>query len=305
MGYKNPFTILGISVDKWAGASAEDLRRKKKELLAELELSSDQYLHQHGVALSKQDLNDLFEDLEAEDQRNFHVMISRLPSLHDFLISSRLDYFYEGDASLLPTYSEEFLKWLAPWFVEAYNVRLANAYRQKDLDELRALTIHELPFSPELLTIAYRDTYQIIDEHLIHLTATNEKIAGGLQPDGQLYELAEEWLISALNLLPDYFAQIRDAIGEALEQLALSVYRRHQRGKLSLLILRQALKLNVSSGVRKHLTDLQESLFRIHPEEEWKSWLDQQKNEGVSPWLVAAGVGAIGLAVWLLSKWRG
>lgn len=305
MGYKNPFTILGISVDKWAGASSGELRRKKKELLAELELSSDQYLHQNGVRISKQDLNDLFDDLEAEDLRNFHVMIARLPSLHDFLISSRLDYFYEGDASMLHSYSEDFVQWVGPWFAEAYNARLANAYRQKDLDELKALTVHDLPFSPELLTIAYRDTYQIIDEHRDLIQEANDRISGGVKPDGQLYELTEEWLISALNLLPDYFSQIRDAIGESLEQLALSVYRRHQRGKLSLLILRQALKLTLSPGVRKTLKDLQESLFRIHPEEEWKSWLDQQQKEGVSPWLVAAGVGAIGLAVWLLSKWRG
>lgn len=305
MGYKNPFTILGMSVAKWADASPEQLRRKKKEFLAALDMSHDAFLHLNEYSLGKQDLYDMFDELESEQLRNFHVLVAQQPRLHTFLINSRLDYFYDGDISSFSSYPKEFIEWISPWFAESYNVRLLHAYRQRDLDELSILTVHSLPFDIAVQAQAYRDTYQLLDEHRQSIQVINDQISAGAPPQGELYELSEDWLISALNLLPPYFSQLRDGIGEALEQLAVSVYRRHQRGKLSLLIIRQALKLSLSPSVSLSLRQLQASLFRMYPEEEWKSWLNDQRGEGINPWLVAAGVGALGIAVWLVSKWRG
>lgn len=305
MSYSNPFIRLGLSTDNWSDASTAEVRKKRKEFLAELEASSGNYLHIHGDVLGKHDLIKLFDDLENEQTRQHHAIVARSSTLHDFLHGSRLDYFYEGDISMLSGQSDEFLTWVAPWFVYAYNLRLTNAFQQKDSDELHVLCTYPLPFSPELLTEAYKGTYQLTHEHRETILAENDKLAQGQSPDGSIYELTEEWLISSLNYLPEYFQPIRDAIGGALEQVALTVFRRHQRSKLSLLVLRQALKLDISPTPRKALEEFQQSLFEIHPEEEWLSWIKNQENDGLNPWIVAAGVGVAGLAIWLLSKWRG
>ncbi len=305
MSYSNPFIRLGLSIDTWSAAELTDIRKKRKEFLAELEASSGNYLHIHGDVLGKNDLIRLFDDLEDEQVRQYHAMIAKSPSLHDFLHSSRLDYFYEGDVSMLSAQTEGFLEWIAPWFTHAYNLRLTNAFQQKDSDELHILCTFPLPFSPESLTEAYKGTYQLTHEHRERIQTENDKLAMGQNPDGSIYDLTEEWLITCLNHLPEYFQPIRDAIAGSLEQVALTLFRRHERSKLSLLVIRQALKLDISPTPRKALEEFQKSLFEIHPEEEWMSWIKNQEKDGLNPWIVAAGVGAAGLAIWLLSKWRG
>lgn len=305
MSYSNPFIRLGLSVDQWSDATVTEIRKKRKEFLAELEASSGNYLHIHGDVLGKHDLIQLFDDLENEEIRQHHVTVARSASLHDFLHSCRLDYFYEGDISMLAGESDEFLAWVAPRFTYSYNLRLTNAFQQKDTDELQVLCTHPLPFSPERLTAAYKGTYQLTHEHRESILSENDRLAQGGSPDGSIYELTEEWFISSLNILPEYFQPMRDAIAGALEQLALTLFRRHERSKLSLLVIRQALKLDMSPTQREALKDFQRSLFDIHPEEEWLSWLNTQERNGLNPWIVAAGVGVAGLALWLLSKWRG
>lgn len=305
MSYSNPFIRLGLSVDTWSQAELSEVRKKRKEFLAELEASAGNYLHIHGDVLGKNDLIRLFDDLEDETKKEFHAIVAKSPSLHDFLHSSRLDYFYEGDISLLSAQDDDFLEWIAPWFTYSYNLRITNAFQQKDSDELHILCTYPLPFSPESLTEAYKGTYQLTHEHREKILAENDKLALGQNPDGSIYELTEEWLIACLNHLPEYFQPIRDAIAGSLEQVALTLFRRHERSKLSLLVIRQALKLDISPTPRKALEEFQKSLFEIHPEEEWISWIKDQEKGGLNPWVVATGVGVAGLAIWLLSKWRG
>ncbi len=305
MSYQNPYLVLGLQVSQWSGAEGEDIRRKRKEMLAELGAEGSGFLHLGNHVLGKQDLIRLFDELEDAGTRSFHAFVADNPTLHNFLAESRLDYFYEGDISLLASADPAFLQWVAPAFTKAYNARLAHAFRQRDSQELKVLCAHSIPLPESWLGEAYKDTYQLVHNWRELIQKKIEDLDRGQQPDGSLQELMGDFQISAFNLLPDWFQGIRDGVGESLEQLALTLTRRHQRTRLALLVLRQALKIDLSPSIRGSLEDFQRQLFNIHPEEEWKSWLSDQEGKGVNPWVVAIGVGAIGFALWLFSKWRG
>ncbi|MDP5169035.1 MAG: hypothetical protein NWR72_02230 [Bacteroidia bacterium] len=304
MTYRNPYALLGLAPDEWALAEDESLRRKKKELLAELDAQPNQRLSIAGSTISKQELISLFEEMDQPQVRAFHASVARQPSLHDFLTQASLDYFYQGDISMLPAQEPEFLVWIAPWFSRSYNLRLVHAFRQRDADELLVLCSHPLPLPTAYLAIAYKDTYQLLHEHREKILAHSLELDQGHEPGGELQTLSDEWLINAINHLPEYFQGIRDAIAEAMEQLALTLLKRHNRPKLSLLVIRQALKLDISPSTRKKLEGLQQSLFAIHPEEEWLSWLNKNEGEGLNPWLVAMSLGAVGVILWLFSRWK-
>lgn len=305
MKYFNPFLALDLVPEKWKHADGETLRRKKKEMLAEAEAEADQNIHLPRGLLNRNEIIELFRELEDESSRLFHAEVALHPRLLTFLEEAELDYFYEGDISLLGARDADFLERIAPYFTRSYNLRLTNAFRQRDVAELHILCVHPMPFPMKYLDLAYRDTQRLLHEHWEAVDAHVGWLDQGAAPGGEIQELTDERWIDSTNALPEYFQDLRNALGDSFQQMSLSLYLRHQRPQLALLVLRQSLKLHLSAPIKQKLLSLQQSIFEIHPEEQWRSWLRQFEDKQVDPWVVALGLGITGALVWLLTKWIG
>ncbi|MDX2250169.1 MAG: hypothetical protein SF052_25525 [Bacteroidia bacterium] len=304
MQYINPFSLLNLDPAKFSqGLDQAKLKREKKRLLAEFELHNTPTLEIHGKQVSKSDVLRVFDMLAIDSEFAHHLRVFQNPGLLAFLEEASLDYFYSGDIALLSTLPADFLGFIGPYFAEQYNRRLFHAFRQKDWEEMKVICTHPIGIPITFFANAYKDTYRHIHTRVTEIEQLSQKIAEGEAPDGRVQEICDELLLTSINHLPDYFATVRDKYGQALEVLALAVFNTHRRGQLGMFILRQGLKLDVTTGTRDRLQYVLDQLLKLAPTESlFESFTGGGKKEEDNStfWWIALGVGAV--AAWALSK---
>jgi len=302
MAYINPFDLLEVSASAELGA--EQIKREKKRLLAEFELNDSVEIKVAGHQLDKATLLQLFEELEDEQLRTHHQKVAQHTRLLRFLQDASLDLFYEGEMPSLATESQDFLRFLGPYFASPFNQRLLHAIKQRDLEETEVLCQHPLPIPTAYQAACFQDSYRHLHQKVEEVDQLSRQIEKGGQPDGRVQEVCDEILIDLLNVLPSYFSGVRDRYGLALEGLALQVQNVHQRVQLSLYIVRQGLKLDVSDDTRRRLQYVLDQLIKLAPMESVIEAIaggnGSAKKSRQGLWWVALGVGA---AVWLLARW--
>jgi hypothetical protein len=300
MQYLNPFLLLEIALTDGAeAASADQLYREKKRWLAEFELADETEIEVNGQRLDRSTLLRLFEELEDPLVRAHHRKIAAQPSLWRFLTSGSLDLFDQGDISLLASHSQDFLRFIAPYFAARYNQRLIYALKQHDAEEIRVLSSHPLVIPPTFHAACYQDTYRYLHATVEDIEQWARAIQKGESPDGRIQEYCDELLIEALNALPDYFAGVRDRYALALETLAIEVHNVHKRVRLGIYILMQGLKLQTSEETQRRLQHILEQLQAMAPMDQiWETLTggqatNQGKKQKRQLWWTALGVGAL------------
>lgn len=299
MEYINPLAALQITPkDLKEGHPIDLLKREKKKLLAEFELHDTPVIQLRGRELDKSAVIRLFEQLEDDSLLDFHLTIFQSPSLMAFLEEASLEFFYSGDISKLPANPPEFLAYIGPFFASKYNTRLFHAFRQRDWEEIDVMCAHPLAIPMAYHAACYKDTYRHLHGKIQEIELQSEKIAKGTVPDGKVQEMCDEMLVSTLNQLPEYFGGTRDKYSVALEGLAIAVHNAHQRAQLGIFILRQGLKLNTSKEVQDRLQYVLDQLVALAPGEAFFEQFTGSDGESkITPWLVAAGIGAVILVV--------
>ncbi len=301
MAYINPIELLDLGETQ--DLSPTLIKREKKRLLAEFELNDAVEIEVGNQSLDKARLIQLFEELENEELRAFHLKIYQHQSLHRFLAEANLDLFYDQQIHALQGQTADFLQFLAPHFAKPFNQRLLNAIRQKDLDETRVLCQVPLPIPVAYQAACFQNSYRYLHEQINEIDALSQRMEEGEAPSGKIQEVCDEMLIDLLNLLPAYFDGVRDRYGLALESLALQVQNSHQRVQLSIFIIKQGLKLRTSPDTERRLQYVLDQLQKLAPLETFMETLtggSSGKKKKGQYWWYALGVGAV---IWLLAQW--
>ncbi len=304
MAYVNPFDLLDAPFQPPLDASR--LKRERKRLMAEFDLSQEVEISIGGHHLDRASVIRLFDELENHQTQDFHYQVHQDAALSGFLGEATLDLFYDGGVGQLANREEEFLRWIAPFFAESFNKRLVNAVKQSDLEETRVLCQAPLPIPAAYQAACFQDSYRYLHEQIKEVDALTKSIDKGGAPTGKVQEVCDEMLIDLLNLLPTYFDGVRDRYGLALEALALSVQNQHQRVQLSILIVKQGLKLRISDDTRSRLQYILDQLMKLAPMEGIIETLtsdspdSKNRRKQLIWWAVGIGTAIVLLAGWLL-----
>ncbi|MCI4669916.1 MAG: hypothetical protein MRZ79_17400 [Bacteroidia bacterium] len=266
MSYTNPFILLELPNPFSPSMITNSfLRMEKKRLMAEFELEEATVIEVGGKEMDKDRVLALFQELEDDSIRQYHLRVFMESGLMEFLEDASLEYFYNGGISKLPAHSDDFLTFIGSHFSTSFNARLHHAYRQKDWEEVELMCKYPLPLSAVHKALCYQDSYRQLHADVTELENYAEDLAAGKIPDGKIQEMGDELMIDTLNHLPEYFRSSRDKYALALESVAISVYNDHQRIHLSVFLLRQALKLNTSAETKDRLQDLLNQILAQNP----------------------------------------
>ncbi|MFK7924296.1 MAG: hypothetical protein AB8H47_20230 [Bacteroidia bacterium] len=303
MAYLNPISLLNLDLAGVENQPASEwLKREKKRLLAAFELQDSPVIKINEREVDRATVLKLFSSLEDQTVWQYHRLVAERPALQAFLEEASLDLFYSGDVHSLQATAEDFQAFIAPHFAISYNKRLLHAFRQTDKEEIEILSVQPLPIPSTHLAACYKDTYRNLHRRVSEIEALSQKVeAEKAQPGGEIQEWCDEILIDVLNQLPAYFEGMRDRYGLALEELAIAVHNTHKRIELSILILRQGLKLQLSEQSQQRLQHVLDQLLLMAPEASILESIDfspeQKKKYG--PILIGAGVFAV---IWALFK---
>jgi len=116
--YINPIALLNFTAESDIGLDSYTIRKAKRSLIADIELSDTNAINFNGVELTKSDCLRVIDELDDKDKKDFHYFIFEHKPLLNFLTNGDLTFFtnYKIESIYkLP----EFINFISPYSVRA------------------------------------------------------------------------------------------------------------------------------------------------------------------------------------------
>ncbi|WP_369765263.1 tetratricopeptide repeat protein [Flavobacterium sp. WC2429] len=229
MQYINPFDLLNIQSENLNDIESSVIRRAKNNLIADIELSDHKHIVYKGIQLTKPDCIRVIDELDNNDKKEFHFFIFKNSGLNLFLTKGDLQFFstYKVESIYkLP----EFLDFISPYFADQYDKLLSNNYKkgnEKKITEILSVK----PITNEIyLEKCYKSTHAYLRKMNNEIKDITKEIDNGSAINTREYfeniHLKVKKIVAPelLNLLPSYFLNIRDSLGDSVRYLAVIIH---------------------------------------------------------------------------------
>jgi hypothetical protein len=227
--YINPIELLKLSPEKLTEQDSLHIRKAKKALLSDIELSDSETLNFRGTEITKSDCLKAIDDLDDKDKKDFHLFIYQHSTLNAFLADGTLDFFenYKVESIYkLP----EFVNFVSPYFTFQFSRKLSENFKSRNVSNLKLLLavnpiVNEIHFES-----CFKSTYSIlkdIENEFIKLrkdieSKNSEYIKDNFKHISQLIHQKVD--IELINLLPShYFQSIRNQIAQSIRNLSVDI----------------------------------------------------------------------------------
>lgn len=279
MQYINPIEILGLSNAKQAGnIDAEIIKREKKKVFAEIELSDSGLYNYNGLQLTKSDCEKAINELDNVEKKEFHCYLVTNPSLNNFLTS--------GDENLFTCFSQdsiykipEFISFINPFFSERFDKSLLKAFKANDTKLLISILRTQILVNQANINAAFKSVSNEIKNRIEEVNKITEEIKNSEREcdEESIEEIANEvreaFPVELINSLPSYFQSQINKIGSAINFLDLAIDKEFGISESSLRMMEHLLKLNIESVGKKTF----ESNFEI-TKRRYEEKIEQERN---------------------------
>ncbi len=245
MQYINPFELYDLNLKKDINSSI--IRRAKRKLLVELDLSEEQFINYKGLKISKDEilkLSDNFgEEFQHEEKIMFHKFIFETKQLSNFLSFGNIEFFEFFEAK--EKYKQEsFLNFIKPYYIDKFNDLSFNCFVKNEFIDLRYLVKNNIFEN----TINEKLCYEHISRRLDEMARFINKLEYNIQNKADLIDkdiyiqklkalIKEKIKPDILNRLPGYFEEKRNNIALSLIDLSREIYRFFKDAKFSHFII--------------------------------------------------------------------
>ena len=228
MLYFSPITLFKkyeIGTDVYDTKSIKTL---KKRLLTELELSSNETLEIDDFILNKNDILELTDNLTTEKIQYFQE-IDNDPVLYNLL--NNLPFPISGSFKNNPLYEDEFfLKFISPYFTQAFSERISAAFLGQHYQVIEALENLPKLYLPEYTENSYAKLNKVVRQFYYKILSLTERLNN--QEKGNADEIENNYcnanIIYCINALPDHFNSQKDEFAAAYINMTVPI---HNRGK--------------------------------------------------------------------------
>lgn len=263
--YINPYHLPGISADKTLLPT--QLRKVKKELMAEFELHDSADITVGHVKLSKSEVMAFFEGLEDKEVRDHHKALQQISVLLGFLEKGETDLFAEKKYAEMSQKMEgdtDLQEFVTPFYCFQFNQLLLKTFKQKDEEKLQLLL-----GQPNWVKVTEQHAcYDATFKQLQLEVEGVKRLADGLEhgntaPGPEIQDAIDENWIHLLNILPSSFDGLINAYAKGLEGLSLALFNTYDRAKLAKYVLRQGLKLRLNTETSGRLQYVLDQLLKF------------------------------------------
>ena len=235
------------------------LRLRRTQLLADLELTGIT-IEYHGEVLTKNDIINLFEELEKENTLAWHLAIAKDKVLLDFLEDIHFDDWAVTDHWVRyknnPLYENaEFIEWLSPYYYDSFVFYMeVNCLRAANIHALTALLGVPLLMTPADTEKAWQVTRQLLEKPIDQIRRYGAEASSETEL-ARTRTWMEEGFLALLHLLPEvHFADIRDRYALTIAEACANVQKKSRKYPvLTLAWLENAIHLAVSPQIRSRI----------------------------------------------------
>lgn len=260
MAYRSPFLLLGVEVSP-AEIDRNYLKRLRRKVLAEFELSDSPLASFGGVEMDKSQALALLDQLEDPAACQFHFRVKE---------ETRWLAFLTGDANqipeLIPPDDPVVVSRLAPiWGVAAADL-VRRQLKNGDFDAIVAglpgiawLAPHDQEQVLEPIERFHNRQKEQIDQFTKQIRSLDLK-------EVKIWQYLDLRYLRLLNHLPAHYQSLRNRYAESLIQLARAFVNQLERNRLGYDTIEAAIRLEVDVEVEKRVRFVYDQLWRFREE---------------------------------------
>lgn len=252
MNYINPIEILELQTTDIASIDNSLIKKAKRKLYADIDLSDNGHLAYKGISITKTDCEKVIDELENSNSFEFYTHLSNNRTLNDFLVNGNetiFESFKQESIYKLP----EFVKFISPFFAPRFDKAILKALTDYDEYKIRAilrtLSLVDTTYQNEAfksLSIEIQNRTQQVDS--ITKDIKNQESAYTDDDIDDIIDLVVDLFpANILNQLPPYFQSQINKIATSINFLQLSVWNEFNTTSVSLHLLKHLLELNIES----------------------------------------------------------
>ena len=139
MQFLNPIELLELENADVAAIDNSVIKKAKRKLFAEIDLSDNGHFDYKGISLTKTDCEKVIDDLENNNALEFYSHLSSNKLLNDFLVNGNdklFTSFKQESIYKLP----EFIKFISPFFAPKFDKAILKAFADADEEKLRSIS---------------------------------------------------------------------------------------------------------------------------------------------------------------------
>jgi hypothetical protein len=254
--YVNPIEILGLSNHQHAPSiNAEIIKKSKRRLFADIDLSDDCLYDYHGAKITKSICEKSIDELDDNDKKDFYLYLANNKSLNLFLANGDVSFFEEIKQDSIFRLVE-FINFISKPFAIRFDRALFDAFLDGNDIKVRKILSTSHLISPEDINISFKSVSNYLQSKIYE----TDKIADDIKKGRLVYNQIEiESLFSSIkeffpaktiNCLPIYFSSQILKIANSINYLSNVIWSNLDLPNLSYKFTEYLLTLNIS-GVDK------------------------------------------------------
>jgi len=138
MIYINPIEILELKNIDAIGIDSIALKKAKRKLFADIDLSEDGHLNYKGIKLTKSACEKSIDELEINEKKEFYSYLLTNELLNNFLAN--------GDEKIFSNFKQEgiykldeFINFISPYYSVRFDLSLSNSFKRNNGDLFRSI----------------------------------------------------------------------------------------------------------------------------------------------------------------------
>jgi|GEM_PF-3410659 len=281
MIYINPIEILELKNADVNSIDGNAIKKAKRKLFADIDLSEDGHLNYKGIKLTKSACERAVDELEDHEKKEFYSYLLTNEPLNNFLASGNEQLFsnfkQEGIYKL-----DEFINFISSSFSSKFNKSITNAFKKNDIGLFRSILRTQILIGKTDIGTAFKN----LSNEIQHRISEVDKLTDEIKSEETIYtdenideviELGEKLFpIEPLNSLPPYFQSQINKIASSLNYLSIAIWNEFSSSFVPMKLLEIVLALNLET-VSKPTFQKNYSIYRKKYEEQ----VEEERNAPV------------------------
>ena len=278
MNFINPIELLELEGIDIANIDNSIIKKAKRKLFADIDLSDNGHLSYKGLSLTKTDCEKVIDDLGESTVLEFYSYLASNIILNDFLVNGNENLFIsfkQESIYKLP----EFIKFISPFYAPKFDRALLKAFVDEDEEKLRSILSTQNLLSTVDLNVGFKGISIEIQNRMQQIESLTNDIKNeeSIYSDDDISDVIvwvkDLFQVALLNHLPSYFQSQINKIASSINYLQLAIWNEFNTTSVSLNLLEYLLELKIESVKKPVFQKNYEIVKKKHEER-----VEQEKN---------------------------
>jgi len=281
MTFINPIEILELNNTDIKSIDSAAIKKAKRKLFADIDLSEDGQFNYKGFKLTKSVCEKAIDELDDPEKKEFYSYLLTNQPLNDFLASGNEQLFNNFKQEGIFKF-DDFINFISPYYSVRFDRSITNAFKRNNFTLFRSVLRTQFLISKTDISSAFKS----LSNELQHRTEEIDKITAEIKNEetdytdediDEVIEKVENYFpVELLNSLPPYFQSQINKIASSINYLSIAVWNEFSSALIPMKLLEIVLTLNIESVSKPTF----EKNYRIY-KKKYDGQVEDEKNAPV------------------------